>query len=448
MRRSSPDSAGAIVRSLKKGTRHNRIQGTSDRVRSTMAARCVAAAGILTAAIALSASPAMALGASHNVAVIPSNQPNPVEGIGPAHPDGILPISTTVAGNPNESFDKFSFTNVAISQITSGELSKFDTAVLNQVRIRALPSSATTALAQFVADGGKLIIHDADGTNLNDYSWVLGQGSTQVGAGCNNGPSCGKQSGTATILANTALISANPADASYVNLSDMGAFTDAVGDSNLLTSSTPSWVAAVRGTNANNEQGAQLAYATHGKGLAVYNGFDTDMIMPTATSQWRCVGSPDTQYFCPAGAPHEQVDWLAQMWYNELSLSATPTTAPGQTPTPVSTIGTPVPPSKAGLPPANSCLAKQSVFLRLLNLVRHHRNLVRIDVYVNGRHRLRESVRKVHVKVHGHRRLVKRGRWHNATLRNLPKTGKVVIKVVATTSRRYHLISKQTYQAC
>jgi hypothetical protein len=448
MRRSSPDSAGAIVRNLKQGGLHSRTQGMSGRLRSTMAARCLVAAGILTAAIALSASPAMALGVSHNVALIPSNQPNPPEGIGPAHPDGILPISTTVAGKPNESFDKFSFSDVGLSQVTPAELSQFDTVVLNQVRTRAISPSATRALAQFVANGGKLIIHDADGTNLNDYSWVLGDppGSTQVGAGCFN---CGKQSGTASILANTALISSNPADPSYVNLTDAGTYTDALGDSNLLTSSTQGWVAAARGTNFNGEQGAQLAYATVGKGLAVYNGFDTDMIMPTATSPWRCVDSPNTQYFCPAGAAHEQVDWLAQMWYNELSLSATPTTAPGQTPPPpVSTIGTPVPPSQAGLPPANSCVAKQSVFLRLLNLVRHHRNVVRIDVYVNGRHRLRESVRKVHVKVHGHRRLVKRGRWHNATLRNLPKTGPVVIKIIATTSRHYHLISKQSYQAC
>jgi len=111
-------------------------------------------------------------------------------------------------------------------------------------------------------------------------------------------------------------------------------------------------------------------------------------------------------------------------------------------------IGTPVPPTEAGLPPANSCVAKQSVRLRLLNLVRHHHNLVRIDVYVNGRHRVKETVRFVHVKVHGHRRLVKKGRWHNVTLRNLPQTGSVVIKVVGTTSRHYHLISKQTYKAC
>lgn len=401
----------------------------------------------------------MALGVSHNVAVIPSSQPNPPAGISPTFPDAILPTTSDVAGDPSESFTKFSFTNVGLGQINSSELSQFDTVVLNQVRIRALPPSALSALAKFAANGGKLLIHDADGTNQNDYSWVLGSpaGTTQVGAGCFN---CGKQSGTpSSILANTSLISANGADASFVDLSNLNAFTDALGDSNLLTSSAQGWVAAVRGTNANNEQGAQLAYATVGKGLAVYNGFDTDMIMPTGDSPnpksttgspWRCVDSSNTQFFCPntPTTAHASRDWLAQMYYNELSLSGTPTTAPGTTTTPVSTIGTPVPPTQAGLPPATSCVAKQSLRLRLLNLARHHRNLVRIDVYVNGRHRLKESVRFVHVKIHGHRRTVRRGRFRNVTLRNLPKTGSVVIKIVGTTSRHYHLISKQTYQAC
>jgi hypothetical protein len=428
------------------GTPRHRIETRRGHRRSAVAARCLAAACALTAAFAISTTPAMALTASHNVALIPSNHPSPPEGLAPAYPDGILPISTTVAGDSSESFARFSFTDVAVSQITPAELSHFDTVVLNQVRTSALSPAAESALAQFVAGGGKLLIHDADATHLNVYSWVLGgQGSTQVGAGCIN---CGKTSGTATILANSALISANPADPSYVNLADMGAFTDAVGDSNLLTS-TQRWVAAVRGTNANGEQGAQLAYATSGKGLVVYNGFDTDMIMPTATSPWRCVNSPQTQYFCPPGAAHEQVDWLAQMWYDELALGAPPAASTsGQGTTPVSSIGTPVPPSQAGLPPAKACLARHKIYLRLTKLVRHHRKLVQIDVYVNGHHRVREHPRRVFVRIHGHRRLVTRGRWHNVTLRRLPKKGPVVIKVVATTSRRYHLISKVRYTAC
>ena len=252
-----------------------------------------------------------------------------------------------------------------------------------------------------------------------------------VGASCNE---CGLSSGTSTISVNTSLISANPADPSYVNIADMQHYTDAVGDSNLLTSLGQGWFAAAQGANAKAEQGAQVAYATPGSGLVVYNGFDTDMIMPTATSPWRCVMDAPT-YLCPItpGAQHEQVDWVAQMWYNELNESPQ-SAGPGLPATnPVSSIGTPVSPGAAGLPSNTKCLARRSVFLRLLRLVSHHnsKHIAQIDVFVNGRHRLRE-----------------RGHWHNVTVRRLPNHGTYVIKIVATTRRHYHLISRQRYHGC
>jgi hypothetical protein len=403
----------------------------SSRFRPAIVVRTLALAGVLTAAAAISATPALALTASHNVALIPSNHPSPAEGHNGQ--DGNLPISTTVAGNPSESFGKFSFADVGLNQISPAELAKFDTVVLNEVRVTSLSSSAKSALAKFVANGGKLLIHDADETRGNDYSWALGEpaGTTVVGASCNN---CGLTSGTVTIDSNTGLISANPADPTYVNIADMQHYTDAVGDSNLLTSLGQGWFAAAQGTNGKGESGAQIAYATVGTGLIVYNGFDTDMIMPTATSPWRCVMDPQTFYVCPTGAAHEQVDWVAQMWYDELNESWGPSSGVGlPTTVPVSSIGTPVTPGQAGLPSNTKCVAKRSVLLRLLRLVSNHnrRHIIQIDVFVNGRHRLRE-----------------RGHWHNATLRRLPKSGNFVVKVVATTRRHYHLISRQRYHAC
>ncbi|MBO0732346.1 MAG: hypothetical protein J2P57_24000, partial [Acidimicrobiaceae bacterium] len=95
-------------------------------------------------------------------------------------------------------------------------------------------------------------------------------------------------------------------------------------------------------------------------------------------------------------------------------------------------IGTNLPPKTVGLPSNRKCVAKRKLFLRLRNLARHHRKVVRVDVYVNGRHVLRERGRHL----------------HNVTLRHLPKTGNVVVKIVATTNRRYHLISRVRYHAC
>ena len=344
-----------------------------------------------------------------------------------------MPTSQSVSGQPNESFNKFSFTPVGLNQITSAKLSQFDTVALIQVNTSSLSSAAKSALAQFVANGGKLLIHDSDETHLNDYTWILpGSSTTDVGQGC---PGCGLTSGSARINANSSLISANPADPSYVDLAQLQKFTDAIGDADLLVSADPRWFAAAQGTNGKGDNGAVVAYASNNNGLVIYNGFDTDMIDPSPAPPWRCVGYA-SNYTCYNNGPHPSVDWLAQMWYSELNQSwgSAASGGNGALPgtTPVSSIGTPVPPGQAGLPTSGRCVAHRTLFLHLKQLVRRHRNVVQINVYVNGRHVLTE--RKSH--------------WRDVVLRRLPKKGSYIVKIVATTSRRYHLITKGKYRAC
>ena len=392
-----------------------------------------AVAAILCAPVAAVAAPpaiASATRSSSKVALIPSNGPVPPDG-----PDGIMPTSSYVAGRPSESFDKFSFHNVGLNQITSATLSQYDTVALIQVRPSQLTAAAKAALAKFVADSGKLIIHDADETSGNDYSWLLpGSYTTQVGAGCVN---CGLSKGTSTITENTGLISANPSDPTYVNMSELGQYTDALGDANLLVTNDPHWFAAAKGMNGLNEAGAQLAYAQN-NGLIIYNGFDTDTILPSPTSPWRCSGAPN--YQCQ-GNNHESADWLAQMWYAELDKSWGSNSSSGLPQSnPVSSIGTTIPPSQAGLPTPTpskgkgpiACVAKSRMTLTLTRLahLKHH-TVVQVDVYVNGRHVLREN-----------------GRLHNVVLQRLPRHKNVTVKIVATTKRRYHLISSVRYRAC
>jgi hypothetical protein len=398
--------------------------------RAASVARAIALTAILSVPLVVSATPAMAataMASSKKVALIPSNGPVPPAGVNGQ--DGIMPTSQYVSGRPAESLDKFSFSDVPLNQITPAKLSQFDTVALIQVSTSALSSAAKSALAQFVANGGKLIIHDSDETHLNDYSWLLpGQNSTKIGAGC---PGCGLTSGTSKINANSDLISANPGDPAYVNLAELQKFTDAVGDANLLVSDDARWIAAASGTNGKNEAGAQLAYANN-NGLIIYNGFDTDMIDSSPAPPWRCVGY-SSNYTCYANGSHPSADWLAQMWYSELNKSWQPASSSGLPQgTPVTAIGTPLPPSQAGLPSNNRCVAKRTLFLRLKKLVRKHPQVIQIDVYVNGRHVLLE----------------RSGHWRNVTLTTLPKKGSVVVKIVATTKRRYHLISKVKYRAC
>ena len=404
---------------------------SSRRLRAAVIGPVVLAAMLVVAA-GLPGSPATAatfMQSSVNVALIPSNAP-------PSSPGGlgVMPISSFVTGRPTDSFEKFSFKYVALNNITPATLASFDTVALIQVHTSDLSPAAKAALAQFVANGGKLIIHDSDEASLNDYSWLLpGPYSTKIGAGCN---ACGQALGTANIVENSGLISANPADPTYVSIPELLKYTDAVGDANLLVSDDPRWFASASGANAAKEAGAQVAYASN-NGLIIYNGFDTDMIKPLASGPWLCVNAKND--VCPPNA-HPSVDWLAEMWYAELNKSWGPatSTSPQAPPNglpqtkPVSSIGTQLPPSTVGLPSNRTCVAKRKLLLRLRSLARHHRKVVRVDVYVNGRHVLRERGRHL----------------HNVTLTRLPHTGNVVVKIVATTNRRYHLISRVRYRAC
>jgi hypothetical protein len=401
---------------------------------------CVLAISLGALGAAASAPTALAVpfvhSTSNKVALIPQNGPVPASG-----PDGIMPISAYVTGRPAESFEQFSFSNVALDQITTNRLSQFDTVALIQVKTSDLTASAKSALAQFVASGGKLIIYDSDETSLNDYSWLLpGPYTTKIGAGCNG---CGRTSGTSTIT-NSSLISTNPADPSYVSLGDLAKFTDAIGDANLLVSTDPRWFALAKGTNANGESGAQVAFASN-NGLIVYNGYDTDFVKTTPSDPWRC-DDPALGYACPAGST-PTVDWIAHMWYSELVQGwGTPagTGTPGKGggtgggggglphKKPVVEIGTPLAATLAGLPSNRRCVAGRRLSLRLKALSHlRHTSIASVDVYLNSKRVAHEG-----------------GHLVNVILKSLPRHGRYTIKVIVTTRRGYHLIAKQAYRAC
>jgi len=411
----------------------------SARVRAITTCRTGVAAFIGCLAFAGAATPALAAGhsASQKVALIPQAGPLPVQG-----PNGILPTSAYVSGYPQETFGE-SFSNMPVAQVTAANLSQYDTAVLNEVHVSSLSTTAKSALAGFVANGGKLLIHDADETGGNDYSWLLHQapGNVQVGAGC--GQSCGSTSGSSAITKNSSLISANPSDPSYVNLGQLYQFTDQ-GDSNLLTSSNSSaFQSLATGTNGLNEQGAQIAYAAVNQGLIVYNGFDTDFVKTKPTDAWRC-NDAKLHFACPPPpAAQPTTDWIAHMWWLELqqnwgqlstgsggSGSGSGTGLPA-TP-PVSQVGTPIASAPAGLPSTHICVARKSLYLRLSRFAHMRgRKIIEVDVYVNGRRVVRE-----------------RRHYKNRTIRHLPTRGHYVVKVVARTSRHYKLIAKSRYHAC
>jgi hypothetical protein len=268
--------------------------------------------GVVVIALALSLA-LPAAGFAHmtqsvNVALVPDD--------GSASSGGILPTSGTVTGADGDSFDQFSFTEVPLDSLNAATLAQYDTVVLMQVSTGDLGPSAEQALSQFVTNGGKLIIHDADSTAGNDYSWL--PVPAQTGQSCQN---CGDTSGTSQVIENNTLVSANPGDPSYVNVSELEGNTDAVGDANVMVTQDPRWFVDIRATNSLGQTGAVDTYASD-NGLIIFNGYDTDALGSTQDS----------------GA-----DWLAKLWYQELAQGWDPDGLPH---------GTPVAPPP---PPPNPC---------------------------------------------------------------------------------------------
>jgi hypothetical protein len=214
-------------------------------------------------------------------------------------------------------------------------------------------------------------------------------------------------------------------DPSYVNLTELGQRTDAIGDANLLVSLDSHWSVSATVTNAEGNTGAALASAG-GNGLIIYNGYDTDYVRPSPSSPWLCVQGSPPDYACPP--PASGVDWLAKMWYDALAQSWGSSAAAPSAPSALA-VGQVVSPAQLTAPSSLRCVARRTLSFSFRKL---HRRIRRADAYVNGRHRL-------HIRGRNIRHL---------TLRRLPSTGTYTVKLILTTQRRYHLIMRHRYRAC
>lgn len=248
-------------------------------------------------ALALSwAPPAVAVSQrSRNVAIV----------LGEGSEDaGTLPTTGAVAGDEEDSFESFSFTDVSQDEIEGSVLASYDTVVLNEVFTSSLTEAQKQTLSNFVTGGGKLIIHDADGTEGNSYSWL--PVPAQSGVSCEN---CGNTDGQAQVVENNSIVSDEPSSPYYINVDELPGASDAVGDANVLVSTDPRWDVDIRASNDQNVSGAVDAYAQDG-GLILYDGFDTDDI----ESSFGGVG------------------WLQKIWYDELAQQWNPDNLPHSTP--------------------------------------------------------------------------------------------------------------------
>jgi len=200
-------------------------------------------------------------------AYIPANNPSTAVAIVDSYnsPNGGALAHTDPA------FALFSFTLLPWANVTTGNLTQFQIVVLMVDSFNGevnLDETQRSQLVQWVSNGGKLIIYDSELPSIN-YTW-LSYPFTTLNPGAQGAP------GTAVFKEENTLGSTNPANPNYVNVTDMAANTDAVGDSNVVVVLDPHWCGDLLVINELQSQNWTKMYALYGSGLFLYNGLDID----------------------------------------------------------------------------------------------------------------------------------------------------------------------------
>ena len=156
----------------------------------------------------------------------------------------------------------------------------YDTVVLEQVcegNPSPLAAELKPALAPWVAEGHKLIIHDADKCPSGaDYSWLPYLFKT------NNPGAQGAEGTFLRFVEENWMAHGRRGRPGYIDVAAWENSTDdyrnELGDSNTLTAWDPHWCGHMVVRNVNNVFGFAYTYAHYGRGLIIYNGFDIDMM--------------------------------------------------------------------------------------------------------------------------------------------------------------------------
>jgi Bacterial Ig-like domain (group 3) len=198
-----------------------------------------------------------------------ANPPNP-------NPPGSSIFTNALLGGPlanGGTYDGAVFNDLPIASIDanpSTALNGFDTAVLYEVCTIGAHPVAVSAINSFLANGGKVMIFDADGCAIAsgarniiaDYSGFLFPFQTN-----SPGPQ-GAQNRAYTFKEISSLTNGLPAVGAPIG-------DDAIGDANVFTSHAGAWCNSLQGQNVNGATNDVEAYArTQAGGLAIYEGED------------------------------------------------------------------------------------------------------------------------------------------------------------------------------
>ena len=159
------------------------------------------------------------------------------------------------------------------------EAEAIDTVVLSQVC--DIDTSVSAAfrelLPAWVATGHKLVIHDSDlcggkRTKAPDYRFLPYPFATS------NPGALGAHSSSLGLVEESALAHSSPSQPGYVDIEGWRRRGNELGDSNSISQWDAHWCGVLAGVNALGANGFQEAYAHHGRGLIIYDGFDKDQM--------------------------------------------------------------------------------------------------------------------------------------------------------------------------
>ena len=189
---------------------------------------------------------------------------NAVNASGGAAPPGSGNTGTYTAANGGMNAVTVNLTNVPTSTLQSNPnaLSGYDTAIVYQTCNIGNQPAAMGALNQFVQNGGKLMIFDADGCS-NDLGVANWSGFLFPFTTNNPGPQ--GASGTYDNVV--------PSDLT-TGLTTGAVPGDAMGDANVFTTHSSSWFESITGTNVNTTGIVQAYARTSSGGIAIYEGED------------------------------------------------------------------------------------------------------------------------------------------------------------------------------
>ena len=135
-----------------------------------------------------------------------------------------------------------------------------------------LSATFKQGLLAWVAAGHKVIIQDSDacaGSRTPKYTFMPYPFAT-VNPGANGAK------GEAGVLENSTLASADPKSPAFIDTDGWKGGPNDLGDSNVMVQNDARWCGALWAENKLGKNGFALAYARYGRGLMIYDGFDSD----------------------------------------------------------------------------------------------------------------------------------------------------------------------------